>query len=356
MTGPQGNTAYRGAAAGPNGGAAATRGVAGAGGRSAQQGAAVGPRGGAAAGGSVTGPQGNTAYRGAAVGPNGGAAATRGVKGAGGASARQGVAVGPAGRVAAGGAVQGRYGGAAARGVVAGPNGVAAGFARVTPSGRYRTATTVRSNYNHWGVYNRGWYARYPGAWFVAGWTASSIWRPCTWSTAAVYCGYVDTPPIYYDYGNNITYEDNSVYINGDNVGTTEQYYDQAADIAATGAEADAPSDGDWLPLGVFALTEPDKSTSQVTIQLAVNKEGIIRGNSTDTETDKNQVIEGSVDKETQKVAFTVGNHPENVVETGVYNLTKDEAPVLIHFGKERTEQWLLVRLKQPDESDKSSK
>jgi len=33
------------------------------------------------------------------------------------------------------------------------------------------------------------------------------------------------------------------------------------------------------------------------------------------------------------------------VIETGVYNLTKDEAPALIHFGKDRTEQWLLVRL-----------
>ena len=27
--------------------------------------------------------------------------------------------------------------------------------------------------------------------------------------------------------------------------------------------------------------------------------------------------------------------------------LTKDEAPVLVHFGKDRTEQWLLVRLKK---------
>jgi hypothetical protein len=37
------------------------------------------------------------------------------------------------------------------------------------------------------------------------------------------------------------------------------------------------------------------------------------------------------------------------VIETGLYNLTKDEAPALIHFGPDRTEQWLLVRLKNPD-------
>ena len=80
-------------------------------------------------------------------------------------------------------------------------------------------------------------------------------------------------------------------------------------------------------------------------MQLAVNKQGILRGNYTDTATDKTQVIQGSVDKKTQRAAFTVGDNKDNVIETGVYNLTKDEAPALIHFGKDRTEQWLLVRL-----------
>ena len=48
-------------------------------------------------------------------------------------------------------------------------------------------------------------------------------------------------------------------------------------------------------------------------------------------------------------MAFTVGDKTSTVIETGLYNLTKDEAPVLIHFGQDRTEQWLLVRLKNPD-------
>jgi hypothetical protein len=103
------------------------------------------------------------------------------------------------------------------------------------------------------------------------------------------------------------------------------------------------------LPLGVFALTQSDKTKSDVSLQLAVNKQGVIRGNSTDTESNKNQVIQGSVDKQTQRVAFTVGENTTNVVETGLYNLTKDEAPCLIHFGKDKTEQWLLVRIQKPD-------
>jgi hypothetical protein len=69
-------------------------------------------------------------------------------------------------------------------------------------------------------------------------------------------------------------------------IGTSQQYYDQAVDLASTGVEADASSGGDWLPLGVFALTKPDQTKSVVSIQLAVNKQGTIRGNYTDTATD----------------------------------------------------------------------
>ena len=97
-------------------------------------------------------------------------------------------------------------------------------------------------------------------------------------------------------------------------------------------------------------MTNPDQTTSDVSIQLAINKEGIIRGNYTDNKTNKNQVIQGSLDKQTQRVSFTVGDNKTDVIETGLYNLTKDEAPCLLHFGAERTEQRLLVRLKQPEE------
>lgn len=314
------------------------------------KGTAEGPRGGEAAGISVTGPRGNTAGRAVAEGPNGGVAAAGGVKGAGGGEAGRAVGVGPGGQVAAVGGVRGPEGGAAVRGATAGPRGAAAGFARVTPSGRYVAGAAVRNNFSHWGVYGRGWYAQYPGAWLAAGWAAGAAWNACTWDSASAYCGYSDVPPAYYDYGNNVTYEDGNVYVNGNDAGTSEQYYQQADQIAAAGATADAPPDGDWLPLGVFAFTRPDQTNSNISIQLAVNKDGVIRGNYTDSATKQNQVVQGSVDKQTQRVAFTVGDNKTSVIETGLYNLTKEESPCLLHIGKDQTEQWLLVRLKQPQD------
>jgi hypothetical protein len=60
-------------------------------------------------------------------------------------------------------------------------------------------------------------------------------------------------------------------------------------------------------------------------------------------------VIQGSIDKQTQRAAFTVGENKASIIETGLYILTKDEASCLIHVGKERTELWLLVRLTNPE-------
>ena len=350
-TGPQGNTVGKAAAVGPQGGAAVVGGVQGAAGGTAVRGAAVGPQGGAAVVGGVQGAAGGTAVRGAAVGPQGGAAVVGGVQGAAGGTAVRGAAVGPNGQVVAGRGAVGPGGYGAGGVVTAGPAGIGAGFTRISPAGRYTAAAAVRGTYNNWGIYGTGWRVQYPGAWVAAGWTTAALWSTATWGTAASYCGYAEQPPVYYDYGTSVVYEDNSVYVNGDVAGTTEEYYDQAASLAATGAEAKTQSDGDWLPLGVFAFTKAENPTSDITIQLAVNKDGVIRGNYTDTATKQNQVVQGSVDKQTQRVAFTVGDNKANIIETGLYNLTKEESPCLIHLGKDSTEQWLLVRLQNPEAS-----
>ena len=62
--------------------------------------------------------------------------------------------------------------------------------------------------------------------------------------------------------------------------------------------------------------------------------------------------IAGSVDRKAQRLAFTVGDHKTTVFEMGLYNLTKDDVPVLVQHSKDRSDQWLLVRLKQPEDAD----
>jgi hypothetical protein len=145
-----------------------------------------------------------------------------------------------------------------------------------------------------------------------------------------------------------VTYDDGTVYYGDQPVASTEQYYDQARQIADAGQ---TPQNEEWLPLGVFAvIAEPDQTQSDKTVQLALNKEGVIRGNLQDSLTDKVIPVTGAVDKETQRVALKLEGNDAVVVETGLYNLTNDEVPVLVHFGPDRQETRTLIRLKQPED------
>jgi hypothetical protein len=176
-------------------------------------------------------------------------------------------------------------------------------------------------------------------------------WRAATWGAigAAVYGSAYGGEPVYYDYGDNIYYEGDQVYVGGQPVATADQYYQQASEIAAS-APAEPQADADWLPLGVFALTKEGASDSSMVLQLAVNKEGVITGTYYNTATNTTRPVKGMVDKKTQRAAWTFadGKNTDIIMETGLYNLTKDQTEALMHFGKDNTQQWMMVRLNQP--------
>ena len=189
---------------------------------------------------------------------------------------------------------------------------------------------------------------RYPAAWYAAGWAASAAWAAATWGALDSYIGFAGEPPYTYDYGSDIVYQDNNVYVGGKDAGTAEQYAQQATTLAEQGQTADAPPAADWKALGVFALVPGDQKSSTNLFQLAVDKNGIIRGNYYDGVMDTTTPVYGAVDKKTQRAAWTIGKTKDRVFEAGLYNLTQSEAPVLVHFGADKTQQWLLVRVEQP--------
>ena len=57
------------------------------------------------------------------------------------------------------------------------------------------------------------------------------------------------------------------------------------------------------------------------------------------------------MDKQTQRVAFTVGDKRTTLSKRDV-QLDKGRSLCLIHFGKDKTEQWLLVRIQKPDTTE----
>jgi hypothetical protein len=308
--------------------------------------------GGGAAGIKVEGPGGNTYAKGL-----GGIGATNGANSA----FRGGSVTGVQGRNgytavnARGFASTNGVGRAGSATAVRGPGGnvVASGRGAYFANGQFvggNTWSAVNGSYRHWNYYSPGWYGRYPGCWYPGRWAAgATVWAAATWANAAAYCNCTGDP-MYYDYGTSVTYgDDGNVYFGDESQGTATDYYDQANDIAAMGKETD---NEDWMPLGVFAiLSDENQTKSDKTLQLAVNKDGVIRGNLQDSLSDTVKTVSGSVDKKSQRVAMTIQGNDKAIIETGLYNLTNDEVPVLVHLGPDQVEKHLLVRLKKPDDA-----
>ncbi|TWU40942.1 hypothetical protein Poly41_17770 [Novipirellula artificiosorum] len=164
--------------------------------------------------------------------------------------------------------------------------------------------------------------------------------------------GSFNQPPIYYDYGDTLYYEGDNVYYNNEVVATTEEYAEQAQTIAAAVPDVQ-PDDVEWLPLGVFALTQKEGSVEDATLflQLAISKEGIIAGTFQNTATDTSFEVQGTIDRDSQRAAWGPTDKDWPIMETGIYNLSENEAGALLHFADGTTQQWEMDRLDEPEDA-----
>ena len=153
---------------------------------------------------------------------------------------------------------------------------------------------------------------------------------------------------MYYDYGTTAVYEGESVYVNGDAVATQAEYVTQATEIAAAAEKTPPAPNDEPMPLGVFGMVQGDETTATQFVQLALDKQGIISGEYYNGTTDVTEKLGGSIDKKSQRAAWTVADRKTIVYEAGIANLTKDETTMLIHYGKDKTQQWILVRIPEP--------
>ena len=222
-----------------------------------------------------------------------------------------------------------------------------------------RNGDLVRNNFYNGGFYGgRGWYGNHFGPWWPGGWygggfgwgLGAGLLTSMAWGGLSNWCGCGATP-IPYNYGSTITYQGDTVYVQGQPAGTATEYAQQASDLAAQGDNPDTQlkKDDKWQSLGVFALTREKESNPSNFIQLALNQEGIIRGTYYNAIEDSSKKVTGKLDKKTQRVAWTVDGKKEPVYEAGLSNLTKDEATVLVHRGGAKVEQMMLTRVNDPD-------
>jgi hypothetical protein len=181
-------------------------------------------------------------------------------------------------------------------------------------------------------------------------------WKHATWASLGGWvAGSSWSSPEYYDYGESVYYQDEQVYVNGKPTASAQDYYQQAGDLAAAAPTSQTP-DTEWLPLGIFAISRDQATDSNTLLQIAVDKNGVIAGTYYNTSNDTSRPVKGSVDKKTQRAAWTFddGKNTDIIMETGVFNLTQDQTEALVHFGPQKTQQWLMVRLDQPKDKEKA--
>jgi hypothetical protein len=252
-------------------------------------------------------------------------------------------------------------------------------------------ASVVRNNFvgnngygNYGNLFTPNWYGgAYAGSYFNGYNTPTPYywWNAATAANLTNWLSWSAPQPVYYNYGSNVDYSNGNVYVDQQPVATADNYIGQAMDLAQAGINAlstvaqtqqaaaaasqpvnDRPatqpapaySGPEWMPLGVFAVTEAEKADPTIMLQLAITKDGVIGGTYENTATHQTQNVAGKIDKASQRAAWSVSDGKTDLVmEAGIFNLTQPQTPVLVHWGKEKTQTWLMVRMDPPKESQK---
>lgn len=200
---------------------------------------------------------------------------------------------------------------------------------------------------------HRHWYSRGPILVSDPWWW----WRPARWGSVNVFINAGWSEPIDYDYGTDVIYDEDVVYVRGEPVGSRIEYSREVVALANSAPPppvAEEPVTEESLqPLGVWALAQENQGDAIMFFQLSVNRDGVISGAFVNVVSGEEQPISGKVDRQTQRAAWHIGDQKEKVFEAGMSNLTKDQASCLVHLGDGEMQNWLLVRMPDPSLPDK---
>jgi hypothetical protein len=201
--------------------------------------------------------------------------------------------------------------------------------------------------YGGYGGYGAGWgsgyYGNYwpSGAWACAG--TAALGGLLGMTIGALNSDDSEAAP------SNVVYEGDNVIVNGGAPLTAEEYYGQAQQLANQPAPiASADQQERWEPLGVFALAQPGQTQSTMVMQLAINQAGTVSGTFLNQMTGEALAIHGSLDKQTQRLSWTLGDNQSTVFDTSFKSMLAQEATVLVHYGANNTQEMVCVRVPEP--------
>jgi hypothetical protein len=173
------------------------------------------------------------------------------------------------------------------------------------------------------------WYANHPRAWQYSH-PHADAWAVAGFGAAAAWLGLNDGTV----YTSDTDGDDDAT----DDSATSDD--DQANDDGTTTTSTDEK----FLSLGVFSLSPQNQQDATAMVQLAVGKDGMLRGSYYDVLTDQDQTIQGAVDKKSQRIFWTVGPNGPVRFETELSQLTQAKGQVTLRFNDGQTKSWALAR------------
>ncbi|NQU26301.1 MAG: hypothetical protein HQ567_33875 [Candidatus Nealsonbacteria bacterium] len=126
-------------------------------------------------------------------------------------------------------------------------------------------------------------------------------------------------------------------------VGTGEVSVEAEAAYPAQGA---ADDDGQWMPIGTFALRPAGQTATTRVVQLSVHHNGTVRGSHFDVIGNGVQTVQGTVNKQNLQVSWTAGTG-KVVFRAPLGELTKPQGNVTAQFPGETTARWQTVQVTQ---------
>ncbi|NLE37004.1 MAG: hypothetical protein GX621_03170 [Pirellulaceae bacterium] len=224
---------------------------------------------------------------------------------------------------------------------------------RQTQQNTQQNTQQVRANaQNQFGnVFTSQWYAKNPNAWQNTK-NVANMWTPVnSWSTLANWVNVdADEPADYV-----LVYEEDTYYLN-DQAMPAEEYLFEIIDLATPNqSETATTNPNDWMPLGVFIVTPVGSTqTPNRVFQFAIHKNGQVAGTCYDASSGKPIRITGSLDKQNHRVAWTLGENNETVMETSLGSFVENQSTVTVHQGG-NAETMTMVRLEGPAKQTQTS-
>jgi hypothetical protein len=146
------------------------------------------------------------------------------------------------------------------------------------------------------------WYAKHPQAWRPAK-SSADWWKTADVATISAWLGKPVTAA-------GTTADGGGAVATAGGVNASADGLQSVLVLPAGHQNAVGPADSDWLPLGVFAVVPPgtpDTAQAHNYQQLAVDRQGTIKGNFFDTISGTVQPITGTVDRTALMASWTVG-------------------------------------------------